>query len=271
MVKKIRKRIEKEQPETEETPLDELDIDEGAPEGFVADIERFAEDSLTRGIVNVLKMVHQYGKVIVAVSALGLGGFAFNQLSDMSQQEEISTKQTVVATALAAMEAGRGLSSDASGEKGAELDDAAKKGKLELAEREFQRIAGGTPLVGGAIAAAQLELGQADKALTTFGSAEAAASGDQLIAAMAIAGKASALEAANKPSKAIEAWQTLEKLDSRYAPMAALAQAKLLERSGDGSKAVSILKKVDTAKLPPFGVKTEIARMRGLLAVEPAK
>ena len=48
--------------------------------------------------------------------------------------------------------------------------------------------------------------------------------------------------------------------------MAALAQAKLLERSGDGSKAVSILKKVDTAQLPPFGVKTEIERMRGLLA-----
>ena len=183
---KIRKRIEKEQPETEETPLDELDIDEGAPEGFVADIERFAEDSLTRGIVNVLKMVHQYGKVIVAVSALGLGGFAFTQLSDMSQQEEISAKQTVVATALAAMEAGRGLSSDASGEKG-QNSTTLRKGKLGLAEREFQRIAGGTPLVGGAIAAAQLELGQADKALTAFGSAEAAASGDQLIAAMAIA------------------------------------------------------------------------------------
>ena len=143
--------------------------------------------------------------------------------------------------------------------------------ELELAEREFKRISGATPLVDGAIAAAQLELGQAEKALTGFGTVEAAANGDQLITAMAIAGKASAFEAANKSSEAIKAWQALEKLDARYAPMAALAQAKLLERSGDNGKAISILEKVDTAKLPPFGVKTEIERMRGLLAVEPAK
>ena len=149
MVKKIRKRIEKEQPETGETPIDELDIDEGSPEGFVADIERFAEDSLTRGIVNMLKLVHQYGKVIIAVSAIGIGSFAFTQLNEMSEQEEISAKQTVVATALVAMETGRGLSSDTTGSKSPELDDAAKKGKLEAARSQVGCRGGGEPLLRG--------------------------------------------------------------------------------------------------------------------------
>ena len=215
MVKKIRRRVNKSADAAEN---ESLNLPEGIEEeeGFVADLERFAEDSFTRSLVDGLKVIHRYRKGLVILVIVGLGFFAFNQLNTLTEQEDLGTASQTLDKALNALEAAQGPDPL----KQAREDDAQKAltadevtAKLTVAAKTFGQL-DDTALVGQAgQASAFFALGDHGKALTLYKSASASSGKDALMLAVALNGEAAVLEDSGKPDEAIQVWKRLAALD----------------------------------------------------------
>ena len=264
MVKKIRRRVEKE------TVIDEneLQVDFGEEnadsEGFVADIERFAEDPFTRSIVNGLKALYENRKLITIGIVVLLAAFAFAELGDVTEQEEVSESAQIFADGLRALEAARGID-PRTGQPSGEVSEADRELGLNRAVRAFA-LSPNALLASGGKASAQFGLGDYKGAAVGFSAAVTASKADLMLKASAISGQAAALEDAGDLAGAGKAWSSLATLDqARYGALAAVQQARLLMADNKHEAAQKIIAGVDTVALSPFGLKPKVEQLKGLL------
>ena len=168
MVKKIRRRVEKEATPSEAEVAEQIAaVEEDG--GFVADLERLAEDSFTQSIVDGLKVVHKYRKLLLIGTVVLLGLFAFQQLQQVGQQEEIGEEARLVESALKALESGQGIQTRAGSQtEDAELSDEQRTAKLSLAARDFARLSAPGPIGDFGQATSNLALANHEKALTHY-------------------------------------------------------------------------------------------------------
>jgi hypothetical protein len=265
MVKKIRRRVEKETVADEAETQVDFETEAVDSEGFVADIERFAEDPFTRSIVNGLKVLYTNRKVITVAIVLVLVGFAFAELGDVTEQEEVSESAQIFANGLDALESSRGID-PRSGKPEKEVSKEDRELGLNRAAREFGQLTDNALLAAGGKAAAQFGLGDFKAAVTGYGAAVAASKTDAMLKASAISGQAAALEDAGDLAGAGKAWATLADLDAkRYGALAAVQQARLLMADNKPQAAQEIISGVDTVALSPFGLKPKVEQLKGLL------
>lgn len=265
MVKKIRRRVEKEAIVDEHDVQVEFDAENVDGEGFVADIEQFAADRFTRGIVDGLKVLYANRKVIgIGVVAI-LAGFAFVELGDVTEQEEVSESAQILAKGLQALETARGGDSR-TGEAAAEVSAKDRTLGLTRAAREFGQLKGNALLGSGGLAAAQFGLGDFKTAAATYRKAASASEADLMLKASALSGEAAALEDSGDRTGAGKAWSALAQLDqSRFGALAAVQQARLLLADNKPAAAQKIISAVDTVALSPFGLKPKVEQLKGLL------
>lgn len=265
MVKKIRRRVEKEIVTDDAEAHVDFEAEGSDSEGFVADIERFAEDQFTRSIVNGLKLLYTNRKVITVAVVLVLVGFAFAELGDVTEQEEVSESAQIFANGLNALESSRGID-PRSGKPEKEVTKEARELGLNRAAREFGQLTDNALLAAGGKAAAQFGLGDYKTAATGYGAAVAAANADLMLKASAISGQAAALEDAGDLVGAGKAWSQLAELNAaRYGALAAVQQARLLMADNQPEAAQKIISTVDTVALSPFGLKPKVEQLKGLL------
>ena len=264
MVKKIRRRVEKT-PDAE--PVTEIteDFEEG---GFAADLERFAEDSFTRSIVDGLKFIHAYRKPFLLLAIAGLAAFVFAQLSELTAQEELGSEAEILGKALSALEEAQGpsLGAMARGEESEKLTDEQRQAKLASASRDFASLTTASTVHNGGQASAQFALGSREKAATLYRTTFEASANDKLVQAVSLNGQAAALEDTGKVAEALEVWKQIAALDqAKLGTMAALEQARLLIQLERADEARAVIDGVDTAKLSPFGLKPKVEQLQGLL------
>ncbi|MGB0648121.1 MAG: hypothetical protein ACPGQS_13140 [Bradymonadia bacterium] len=265
MVKKIRRRVEKE-PVAEDVQVDTIPEDaSGEPESFVADIERFAEDEFTQSIVNGLKVLYTYRKLIVAGTLVVLAGFAFLELGEVTEQEELSESATSLNRGLAALEASRGVD-PTSGQPSKDVSESERDAALNRAMRAFSESKSQDVVALGGKAAAQFGLKDFANAAKGYEAAANASGADVLLKASAMSGRAAAQEDAGDLAGAAQTWSALAKLDKeRFGPLAAVQQARLLIADNKPSEAQTVISTVDTMALSPFGLKMKVERLKGLL------
>jgi tetratricopeptide (TPR) repeat protein len=265
MVKKIRRRVEKEAVDEENGAQVAFEAENADSEGFVADIEQFAEDQFTRGIVDGLKVLYTNRKLIGIGTVVILAGFAFMELGDVTQQEEVSESAQILAKGLKSLETARGGDSQA-GEAATEVSAKEREVGLTRAAREFEQLKGNALLGAGGLAAAQFGLGDYKTAAASYRKAATAANTDLMLKASAISGEAAALEDAGDLAGAGKSWATLAQIDqSRFGALAAVQQARLLMAANKPEAAQKIISGVDTLALSPFGLKPKIEQLKGLL------
>ena len=265
MVKKIRRRVEKEavseDVQVETIPEESL----GDSEGFVADIERFAEDQFTRSIVDGLKVFYAYRKPIVAGTLVILAGFAFLELGDVTEQEELSESATSLNRGLAALETSRGVDPK-TGQPSKEVAESEREAALNRAMRTFGESKSQDVIVFGGKAAAQFGLKDFANAAKSYESAAVASGADLLLKASAMSGRAASLEDAGDLAGAAKTWAAIAEIDKeRFGPLSAVQQARLLIADDKPAEAKTIISTVDTMALSPFGLKTKVERLKGLL------
>lgn len=273
MVKRIKKRVAKENTPDEELELEQPEIPEvpEAPEGTAeqlqAAFEEVADDDFTR------KTAHLFQWLISKRLALGglvvIAGVAVAAMFYTNGQKREAAE--AASTALAeASETYIDSLPDAPTPGGFAADDsAARKKKLAAARAAFKAAAEAHPdskILGFAqigAAGAAFDEGDLDAAMAGFDKA-LATDLDSIARVVALQGKAAALESKGDKKAALAEWKTVEKVGPIFGLQARLQQGRLLESLGQKKAARTLYEATqkDFAKqLESFGN----IRMKGQL------
>lgn len=292
MVKRIKKRIPKaDGGETEVEEIVEGEEDEGAPKESAAETLEHLRDKL--GEVDqdefvdygakALEWVVKHRLKLVGVFVLAVGAATAAHFIMKSRRAAVEEKAGVFFAGTKPLTEARNLLPQfviGGADKPKDPLSAEERAKrLEEAAKSFDaaRTANtGTPLAkvsGLGLAGARFELGKFDEALKLYDEFAADEKVDPVARAMAMQGKAAALEALGKPAEAIDAWKKLEAMNPKsYSLLAGLQVGRLLESQGktaDAKAHYEKLQKDASAALEHMAnadVKRELERRLGRLS-----
>ncbi len=279
MVKRIKKRIPREDGEIVEVEVEEAeDAPKGAPtveelgidpnarrESDVPDNDKLGEvpeDRFTLLTARVVTWVLSKRVVILGAVVLVFAGLMVANFVLKNMQKKTEAAASVFFEAHAAQRESRDvrppmlmLGQDADEKK--ELTAEERKARLEKARDTYQSVRAehpGKPLGRTAsmgLAATQLELGKTEEAMKLYEELLADAALDPLSRALALQAKAVGLESLGKSADAISAWKLVEQANPKtYGLLAGLNVGRLLEQDGKTAEAKTHLEKVklDQAK-----------------------
>lgn len=281
MVKRIKKRIPKQDADAGEGEdvaegIDGASID-GAladadfaadaaadePQNIRAQLEDMADDQFTRKTATVFGWIIEKKTMLIAIAALivvGVGIYMFTQRSKSAAAEEAAAAFQVGADPY--VEASR--TADDAEKRKASIAKAA--GAFETARTQYKdrRI---SALATLGMAGVNFDQGKADEAKALYGEFLARPDIDPFAKAIALQGKAVAAEQKADYAGATEAWKAMEALNrDAYGLIANVQIGRLLEAQGKGDAAKAHYTKVqaDFAKsledLPNRGMKAQIER-----------
>ena len=283
MVKRIKKRIPREDGEIVEVEVEEAeDAPTGAPtveelgidpnarrESDVPDNDKLGEvpeDRFTVLTARVVTWVLAKRLVILGALVLVFAGLMVANFVLKNLQKKRETAASVFFEAHAAQRESRDvrppllmLGQDADDKK--ELTAEERKARLEKARDTYQSVRtehAGQPLGRTAslgLAATQLELGKTEDALKLYDELLADPALDPLSRALALQAKAVGLESLGKASDAIATWKLVEQANPKtYGLLAGINVGRLLEQDGKTAEAKTHLEKVklDQAKALEF-------------------
>ncbi len=275
MVKRIKKRVTKQPEETEAEVggLDEQGADDAsaAPSAssFRAELESLGEDEFTRRVAGgVSWIVDNRGLIItgVVLAAAAVIAIVVFQGQKRSGSEEAST-----AFYDAAETYGEAHARPAPGSTEPTLTPEQRKAQVEKAQQGFARTRttyGETPVAALAAlgeATTQLELGDAAAAAKLYDAALGDTDLEPFAKAIALQGKAAALEQTGDLAGAVETWKALEGLNrDAYGLLAGMQMGRLYEAQGKGGEAKALYERVKTDhaasldELPNRGLKAEL-------------
>ena len=278
MVKRIKKRIPKQDAADGEFDGEalasdgvDIDIDAGAFDDGVPDeapniraqLEDMADDEFTRKTASIFGWIIEKKTVLIGIAAVivvGVGIYMFTQSSKSAAAEEAAAAFQVGADPY--VEASR--TADDAEKRKASIAKAA--GAFETARTQYKdrRI---SALATLGLAGANFDQGKAGEAQTLYTEFLARPDTDPFAKAIALQGKAVALEQKGDLGGAAEAWKAMEGLSSdAYGLLANVQIGRLLEAQGKGDAAKAHYTKVqaDYAKsleeLPNRGMKAQIER-----------
>lgn len=288
MVKRIKKRIPKQ--DTPEDEVDGIDVDaadgeaeidddggldaesDGDPKDIRAQLTDLADDEFTRKTASIFGWIIEKKTILIALLVIGLGAvgvYVFSQRSKDAASEE----------AAAAFQAG----ADPYVEAASEAEDAAKRtAGVEKAATAFEaaRTQYGDRRISAlatlGLAGARFDQGKAADAQGLYDDFLNRPDTDPFAKAIALQGKAVALEEKGDLAGASEAWKALEGMSREaYGLLAGLQIGRLLEAQGKAPEAKAhygqLQKDYATAldELPNRSFKAEVERRLAALSGNP--
>lgn len=252
MVKRIKKRVVRNEdtPETEAPTGDDLpDLPEEA--GIRAELDALAQDDFTRQVAGGFAWVIDNRGLMLA--GVALAAAAAIAIFVFQNSRQASIEEAAAAFIDAAETYQETVERPAPGSEAKPLTDAEKKTRVEKAQQAFARVQGAygdspvSALAALGEANAQLDLGDADGALALFDKALARPELEPLAKAVALQGKAAALESKGDVAGALEAWRAVEGIDKKaLGLMAGMQMGRLLESSGKADEARQLYERLQT-------------------------
>ncbi len=276
VVKRIKKRIPRAEGEAPENGAEDEFEDDDKPGGESA-TETLEHLSDKLGEVNqdefvdygakALEWVVQHRVKLVGVVVLSIVAATVINQYQKHQRATLEAKASVFLEANKNLNDGRQLTAAMTmGEDKAPKDAPtaeARKASLEKARDGFQTAlsdAGDKPLghiSALGLAGTQFELGKLDDALKLYDQVAGDEKLDPIARALAYQGRATVLEAQNKPADAVETWKKIEAMDAKsYGLLVGMNVGRLLEKQGKPADAKAIyvkLQKDQQAVLDQFG------------------
>lgn len=281
MVKRIKKRIPKQDADNGELEGEEFaEGAEGAlvagadagfddahaadePQNIRAQLEDMADDEFTRKTASVFGWIIEKKKVLIGVAAVavaGVGIYMFTQSSKTAAAEEAAAAFQVGADPY--VEASR--TADDAEKRKASITKAASAFETARTQYKDRRI---SALATLGMAGVNFDQGKAAEAETLYTEFLARPDTDPFAKAIALQGKAVALEQKGDLAGASEAWKAMEGLSrDAYGLLANVQIGRLLEVQGKGDAAKAHYAKVQTDyaksldELPNRGMKAQIER-----------
>lgn len=285
MVKRIKKRISKQDEraegadggeaitldaEGEETPA------ASNPASFRAELESLGEDQFTRKVAGGVSWVVDNRGLLIAggvIAAVAVIAIIVLQGQKRSGSEESATAFHEAAEAYSAA-----VGTPVPGSDDKALTPEERKAKLEAAQQGFARTRqtyGESPVASLAAlgeASTRLDLGEAEAAAKIYGEVAGRADIDPFARAIALQGKAAALEAHGDLAGAIDAWKALEGIDQKaFGLLAGMQTGRILEAQGKAAEARALYERIKTDhaaaldELPNRGLKAELDKRLGRL------
>ncbi len=239
MVKKIKKRTQRND-ELENAEALDLEVADEPETGIRAELEALAEDGFTARTVKGLQwLIDNRVPVIVLLAAVLVGLIGTSVYQRWAREKA----ETAAAAFRAASEAY--LKVNGTGAPGASaLEGDERKAQLEKARDAFaaarnQHRGSQVALLSQlGEASALYDLGDFDGALNAYNAVLEAPDLDVFTRAVALQGKAAALESKGSAGEAQKAWKALEALDAKaYGMVAGLQIGRILEASGKKAEA----------------------------------
>lgn len=248
MVKRIKKRIEKEESDPADVDgaiEDEAPIGEG---GLAAELAAADDDEFTRKTASVLQWIADRRALVlggVAVAIIGVGVYAYTHRQKAAGSEEATA--SFMKGADAYQKYIEGIVGQ--GPEGAPADDLpARLEKARTAFADTQRdypASGLSKLAAVGLAGSELELGKFDEALKNYEQVTASGETDVLVMAVALQGKAAALDSKGDKAGAIAAWTALGALNPTVFGLSSQIEiARLQESMGQLDKAKATYEKI---------------------------
>lgn len=280
MVKRIKKRISKQDEIAGNGEGAEATDAEGEGAatggGFRAELDTLGEDQFTRKVAGGVSWVVDNRGLLIAggvIAAIAVIAIVIFQNRKQSGSEEAATAFYDAAEAYGAT-----VGTPQPGSEDTALTAEERKGKLEAAQQGFartretyneQRVVTLT-LLGEA--SARLDLGDAEAAAKLYSDAAARNDIDPFARAIALQGKAAALESTGDLAGAIEAWKALEGIDQgAFGLLAGMQTGRLLEAQGKSDEARALYERIKAdhsavlESLPNRGLKADLEKRLGRL------
>lgn len=255
MVKRIKKRVVRKEDTPEAEGLDGASGDE-LPEmpdeaGIRAELDALAQDDFTRQIAGGFGWVLDNRGLILA--GIGLAAAAAIAIFVFQNSRQASIEEAAAAFSDAADTYQEAVERPAPGSDAKPLTDDEKKARVEKAQQAFARVQGAyaespvSALAALGEANAQLDLGNAAAAIPLFDKALARPELEPLAKAVALQGKAAALESTGDVAGALEAWRAVEGIDKKaLGLLAGMQMGRLLESSGKADEARKLYERLQT-------------------------
>lgn len=250
MVKPIKKRIPKADEEAAEIEFD-LEDESGAsnePITIGDQITAMADDEFTEKTAGLFKWIIDNGKVLAAVSALGVAGVVGYTLMERGDHAADAEASAAFFGAAEAADKARPLGAPKAGET---QTAEAKKGQLEKARLLFEstktsydgrRVA---QLAGLGEAGTHAALGQHDKALAGYETFIAGKDVDPFAKVVALQAKATVQENKKDFTGALATWTAIRDQDTKaFGLMAGMNMGRLLETQGKAAEARAAYEKL---------------------------
>lgn len=245
MVKRIKKRIDKIEPD--EVDAAELAEAEAPAGGLAAELAAADDDQFTRKTASVFKWFIDRRGPLIAVGVVAIIGVAIYVYMDRKKaagSEEATASFMVGADAYQKYVEGV-FAADSEGAPADLPAQLEKSAAAFAATKATYKDSGLAELAGVGHAGAQLDLGKYDEALAGYDAVLADTGLDPLLKAIALQGKAAALDSKGDHAGAIAAWQALEGLNRDvYGLTANLEIARLQEASGKSAAARTTYEKI---------------------------
>lgn len=262
MVKRIRKRVPKKQDEATDAVAD-LDADAAGEEAgdvepdapsdsaasFRAELESLGEDDFTRTVAGGVSWIVDNRGLIIA--GVGIAVVVVIALIVMQGQKTSGVEEAATAFGDASEGYVEAVQPPRPGSDEKPLSPEERTGRIEKAAQAFERTRqtyGNQPIAHLSAlgeAGTRLELGDADKALTLYDQALAAQDISPMSQAVALQGKAAALETKGDLDGAITAWKAVEGVDKEaFGLMAGMQTGRLLEAQGKGGEAKAVYERL---------------------------
>jgi len=232
MVKRIRKRVEKSEPD--ENAVDNEAPPEDGPRDFAQQMDALAEDRLTTVLAGWFKFVAQHkGLIIAGTLAIVAAWGALAYMDHSAEGDKAKSADSVYAAFETAQKA---VEKDAEGkEPSADKRSAALKQALQDMQAARGNVEG-QPIGTLALlseASIQYDLGEFKSASESFAQVASADSATNLVKMVSLQGQAAAFEDAGDRTQAVKIWKDIEALDSEaFGLTARLQQGRLLEAEG---------------------------------------
>lgn len=259
MVKRIRKRVAKNEntaPDAAEDLGGEApDAPEvaGTPEeqaaNFRAELESLGEDDFTRTVAGGVSWVVENRGLIIA--GIGIAAAVVVAILVMQGQKTSGTEEAATAFGDASKTYLEAVQPAAPGSEEKTLSAEERTARIEKAAQAFERTrqAYGDSAISHLSAlgeaSTRMDLGDTAKALTLYDQVLGAPKLTPMTQAMALQGKASALEDKGDIDGAIGAWKALEGVDKdAFGLMAGMQTGRLLEGQGKGAEAKALYERI---------------------------
>ncbi len=267
MVKRIKKRVAKKQDDATEAAVgadddagaaaapDSAVLEPDAPvdnnASFRAELESLSEDEFTRTVAGGVSWVVDNRGLIIA--GLGITAVVVVALFVMQGQKTSGVEEAATAFGDASEGYVEAVVGPRPGSDEKPLSAEERKARIEKAAQAFERTRqayGEQPishLSALGEAGTRLDLGETDKALTLYEQALSSPDLPGMTRAVALQGKAAALESKGDVDGAIAAWKALEGVDKdAFGLMAGLQVGRLLEAQGKGADAKALYERLQT-------------------------
>ncbi len=257
MVKRIRKRVSKSD-NTAPEGTDEV-VDGGSPEvpeapadpgaGFRAELESLGEDEFTRTVAGGVSWLVDNRGIIIA--GLGIAAAVVIAIIVMQGQKTSGSEEAATAFGDAAETYVETVRPPAPGSDEKALSADERKARVEKAGQAFARTAQAyadqpiSRLSALGEAGTRMDLGDADAALALYEKALAGPDLTPMVEALALQGKAAALEGKGDLDGAIAAWKAVEGVDREaFGLIAGMQTGRLLEAQGKDAEAKAVYEQV---------------------------